>query len=299
MRELIYRKIAKNKDYTMTLWKKENEHIKSLTNMNAKIKIDGNDKINTSGDLACNAVTSYFHRVAPKVQLSVTNKIIGDLETTAQHILSTTDFVAKLANSKDEFTCPFQYDAGTDYYGNTTEILITCSLCMCLYTVFAFDELTAEADDDDDDDDDEPDENDEDDAKEDNKVKLDSLPEMKKGLEAANLLCENVTLANKSGARPLDDAFRKVQEAKRNNGVKNYPRNSRLCGIVDMRTVADDAKDDEKGADGLMFESVKDCAEVKTGTNTAMGYFHRSKTGIIPDANKPMNAMTSGPHFTV
>lgn len=124
MRQLIYQKHEKNEDYNIATWAKENKHILALKNMPGTLKdfkVDGKKlgasssgkpvTIETPGDLVCAAIKSYFHRVAPKLILTVANKIKGDLKSTAEIILSTTDFVANLANSK-QATCPFQYDAG-------------------------------------------------------------------------------------------------------------------------------------------------------------------------------------------
>merc|ERR1719295_1291669 len=144
MRQLIYQKHENNKDYNIATWAQENKHILALKNMPGTLKnfkVDGKTldtknkagksvTIETPGDLVCAAVKSYFHRVAPKLILTVANKIKGDLKSTAEIILSTTDFISNLANSA-QATCPFQYDA-----------------------VFAFDELVAVEDDEDEEEDD-------------------------------------------------------------------------------------------------------------------------------------------------
>lgn len=125
MRQLIYHKHATKKDLTIPLWAQENKHIEELKNMKGvvkELKVDGKKlggkdstgktvTIETPGDLVCHATKSYLHRVAPKLILTVAKKIKGDLKSTAEFILSTTEFVANLANSA-QATCPFQYDAG-------------------------------------------------------------------------------------------------------------------------------------------------------------------------------------------
>lgn len=182
-----------------------------------------------------------------------------------------------------------------------------------------------DADADDDDDDDDADADDDDTGGSEKKIEtIDSLSEIKQGLEKCNLVHEQIKLAGadatsqRQGARILNEAFSKIEAHKqKEENLSDYPRNKRMCSIVDMRSggdaASDDAKDDAKSddkdpnpADVLMFESAKgpgDCAKVPTHDNTAMGYFHRAKSVIIPDAEKSgagkMNATTSGPHFTV
>merc|ERR1712048_32076 len=63
-------------------------------------------------------------------------------------------------------------------------------------------------------------------------------------------------------------------------------------------------KDEEIGDNNaLIFESANSCNEVKTSSNSAMGYFNRAKTCIIPDSKDvegaKMDALSSGPHFTL
>ena len=150
----------------------------------------------------------------------------------------------------------------------------------------------------------------------DGKVVIDPLSSVRKELTACNLSNQPVVMSE-GGARPLTAAFKAIQEAKRKDGIKSYPQNYRLCSIVDMRVTGDapaddgkedDGKEDEKGINALMFESAKGYdqvrpAELGTDSNTAMGYFHRAKSVIIPDASPDavakINAISTGAHFTV
>ena len=175
---------------------------------------------------------------------------------------------------------------------------------VCLYTVFAFDELVAVEDDDEEDDQDADADEDggDDDEKGDGKVKIDDIAGVVKELETLSLAYQPVAMSGRENARDLMEGFKEIQNQKIKDGAKDYPRNNRLCGLTDMRSKSDDdAKKDEENS--LMFESANSCNEVKTSSNSAMGYFHRAKACIIPDAadaeGAKMEAMSQGPHFTV
>lgn len=140
--------------------------------------------------------------------------------------------------------------------------------------------------------------------------RLDALPQIGETLETCKLCYQIVKLSGsgatgkqENGDRSLFKAFNGIRAQKLFHGIREYPRNRRICSIVDMR------KGDDKDTDDvLMFESHKgpgnpDCDEVRTGTDTAMGYFHRAKTVIIPDSadkeGAELGSMSQGPHLTV
>jgi len=296
------------KKLTIELWSAQNQHMKMLRNMD-KIKTSLEDKmaedksggngqkgkvIDTPGELMANAIKSYFHRVAPRLMMSPTHQIIGDLRTAALYIASTIDFVANLAKNRADSTCPFQYD-----------------------TVFLHDELN----------DVDPDDggmtSDDGDDDEDHKVSdVEEVKHMEKfeniveGIQNRGLKHQTVTLAAKEplreGARPFAQTFGKLKLDKK---VEDYPRNCRFCSVVDLRgnTLDEQKQDDlECGkAEVVMFESAQrqgdhdKLDEVKTASNTALGYFHRAKACIIPDFKDkakdkaPLDSMTLGPHFTL
>lgn len=87
-------------------WAKSNNHIqKDLEN----ITIKGTNQ--SASTMAIASVKSYLHRVAPKLMMHPTNRIVGDLRTVATYIESTIEFVFKLATQNMD-SCPFQYDSG-------------------------------------------------------------------------------------------------------------------------------------------------------------------------------------------
>ena len=176
-----------------------------------------------------------------------------------------------------------------------------------LYTVFAFDELVEEEDDEEEEDDPDADADGDgdDEEKGDEGVKIDDIAGVVEELKKLKLAYKPVAMSGRKNARDLMEGFNEVQNQKKGD-AKDYPRNHRLCGLMDMRPlkVLKRPKDEEIGDNNaLIFESANSCNEVKTSSNSAMGYFNRAKTCIIPDAadaeGAKMEALSSGPHFTV
>lgn len=116
MREHIFQQALKRPSastpFNVADWAQVNKHILALCNMKpVALNVGGKTQSYTPGSLAESAVKSYFHRVAPRLQLVQVTPIRADLQTVVEHIALTVDFVAHLTNSS-ESTCPFQYDAG-------------------------------------------------------------------------------------------------------------------------------------------------------------------------------------------
>ena len=90
-------------------WAASNPHIKTLGNITPRGKSD------SAGTVATAAVTSYLHRVAPKLMLKATTRMDHSLEDVAKYIEQTIEFVHQLAANRQN-TCPFQYDSGTIHF---------------------------------------------------------------------------------------------------------------------------------------------------------------------------------------
>jgi len=279
MREHIYRQYPiggkDNEDYNIQQWGKDNECMKELRNMEPlklQFKKLGKAIRYTPGELAENAVKSYLKRVAPRLMLTPSSTIKGDLKTVAQYIASTAEFVSNLASKSEEASCPFQYDS-----------------------VFAFDGLIDKLDDSDDPHDaDDDDDDDEDDGSDDEYKGVDgsdvaagTLDEIKGELDKLKLKHVTVNESMRVGYRPLMDAFQELQKQK-----KEYPRNHRFCSVVDLR----DGSDQKAGV--VLFETPDN---VPTGSNTSLQYFDRAKAGIVPstDPKQAVNSVCKGPQMTL
>lgn len=118
MRENLYHNYKnRDKDNKSTgqafgggMWEKTNHHLKGLNNLNVKGLVV-NKKQSSASQLAAAAVTSYLHRVAPKLLFQPGNKIPYSLKDVCEYVQATISFVQDQA-TKPYAACPFQYDSG-------------------------------------------------------------------------------------------------------------------------------------------------------------------------------------------
>jgi len=249
-------------------------------------------KINSKAkDAAQHAVTSFFHRIVPKLMLNPATKIVDSLEDTARYIAAEVEFVYNLAKS-NQTTCPFQLDACIAYnYVKTEEVM---------------EKAPTAADADDVDDDDFDSDEDDDDTKDDGPF-VDFLGNIKNKLKSEKCLHEIAVLdAKERNVRAYKLQFEKFKDViktkyKGKEGDE-YPRNHRLISLIDRRK----PKDDNGTVDSdeiYFYEPPSNCNTMPTEQNdkiVPLWYFDASKTSIIPHIgyNEAMNSKDPTKHIS-
>merc|ERR1719204_227563 len=236
------------------------------------------------------AVTSFYHRIVPKLMLNSSQRIQDSLQQTVAFMLSQVEFVHNLANDK-ETTCPFQADACIAF----NEVKQTENVA---------DTLSGDDDDDDGDDDDDD---------EQKAAFEDHFGNVKEKLEKEQL----ANLVTKiEGGRPdlrtfverFKDFKGEMNKKYDKDAPKQYPRKNRFCSFMDRRK---DAEQKEMANEHIFFEPPANCntfPEHKNG-HVPLWFFDSSKTSIIPhigyhkdlkskDAAKGLNRQPSEQNIT-
>eukprot|EP01084_Bolivina_argentea_P106124 190013_1 len=259
-------------------WMNKNKHCAELKNLSA-----------SSVETVKHGILSFFHRVVPKMQLRLSNRIIDKLEDTLHYIKAQVDFVHKMAHEKGT-ACPFQIDACIVYDKVQSTPQKNKSI-----------RLPDDPDDDEDDDDDPDDE--EDDAEADVAFE-DLIGNVKNRLNNEKLLHEIGVMKRAEtdekdeksdgdngyrymrGYGECFDKFRVNLMETKGDKFAEYPRNHRLCSLIDRRQPKEENKKYVRKEDEIIFyEPPKDCNRIpnQEEAEVDLWYFDSSKTCILPN----------------
>ena len=221
------------------------------------------------------AISSFYHRVVPKLMLSATTEIQDSLEDVSKYIASQVDFVHNMANGNginNILQCPFQFDA-----------------CIAFNNVKVSQIMVSTKNNDEDDDDLDDDDDDDDDGKAENSEFIDCFGNIKEKLKAEQCLHKIGTINDDQKGQEKQDAARLVRAYKmqfesfktdviskkyKSNEYDHYPQNHRFCSIIDRRK-----KNEKKGTtdnDELFFyEPPNNCNTIPNG-GVPLWYFDSS-----------------------
>ena len=258
-RDRLLTDVKDNRNLEPSDWVNSNKHCLQLAKL-----IDPKAK-----DIVQHAVTSFFHRIVPKLMLSAPTQINDNLAVTVSYISTQVDFVNNLAR-KGNKTCPFQLDA-LIAYNNVSMIEIMDDV---------------ELDDDEDEHDDSDDEK---------KTEFsDMFGNVKDKIRKENLLHQIGIIDKKDEAvsnseREYYFTYEKFkQELKKKYSrqeLEEYPRNHRFCSFIDRRKppkYGSNNNDIISRDEIIFFEPPPNCDTIPNDARD-LWYFDSSRTSVIPN----------------